>query len=415
MRHVSLNRILINLSLLIFIAIVTIRSYLDAMLSTSGTLVLYLIAIFLLLICSCYRPIQIVKRIDTEFLLLYAAMFLPSLFNNGYLQGHQYSMFFYYTFAIIYTVLLYFTSIDDMCIEFSLKLLLIFAVATSIVTWISYFSPDIYISTFIPLLPDENQQEVYYNFIHFSNRMGLTTHYSRNAFYVILGIIGFLYFYLKRKKKKFLIGILFLFVTMLVIGKRGHLIFFVAALVITYFIYERTSLITILRFMAILCSAIIFVLICVRYVPGASFAFERLFNSDSTDITTGRIDLWLSIWNQFKNNGYFPIGWSQFARSTGWVNPGAHNDYIQIICETGIIGFLMIFGSNFIMLKTGISCIHYAKASIYTIIVLYAVFFLLYSLSGLPHFGIEDYTVYFYLNSVMYRVKKANKLNERQI
>ncbi|MCR5173708.1 MAG: O-antigen ligase family protein [Oscillospiraceae bacterium] len=73
------------------------------------------------------------------------------------------------------------------------------------------------------------------------------------------------------------------------------------------------------------------------------------------DISSGRFELWETAWEQFKEHPVIGIGWGSFAdyvseefsdehaRSSGaQAVVNVHNCYLQFLCETGIIGGILI-------------------------------------------------------------------------
>lgn len=60
------------------------------------------------------------------------------------------------------------------------------------------------------------------------------------------------------------------------------------------------------------------------------------------DITGGRFALWAAAWELFKEKPLLGIGWEQFINFNTY-GYDVHNTYLQWLCETGIVGFLLIF------------------------------------------------------------------------
>lgn len=67
---------------------------------------------------------------------------------------------------------------------------------------------------------------------------------------------------------------------------------------------------------------------------------------EAGDVTLGRTKMWAAALKFFKSNAVFGIGWEQIRHRTIW-QLNIHNIYIQLLAETGIIGFLF-FVSFFI-------------------------------------------------------------------
>ena len=73
-------------------------------------------------------------------------------------------------------------------------------------------------------------------------------------------------------------------------------------------------------------------------------------NNVELDVSSGRITLWKTAWSLFIEKPAFGIGWGNFAGNITYtyneLNDGAlrnvHNNYLQLLCETGVVGFLII-------------------------------------------------------------------------
>ena len=75
--------------------------------------------------------------------------------------------------------------------------------------------------------------------------------------------------------------------------------------------------------------------------------FEEVFQkiilreTHSQDVTGGRFVLWFNAWNLFKSNPVRGIGWEQFINYNRYRHD-VHNTYLQWLCESGIVGFVLI-------------------------------------------------------------------------
>ena len=72
--------------------------------------------------------------------------------------------------------------------------------------------------------------------------------------------------------------------------------------------------------------------------------FQKLLLREaySQDVTGGRFALWEKAWVLFKENSLLGIGWEQFINNNLYRHD-VHNTYLQWLCETGIVGFILIF------------------------------------------------------------------------
>ena len=171
-------------------------------------------------------------------------------------------------------------------------------------------------------------------------------------------------------------------VGMLFLGRRSELIaLFISTLFIVVIyrksIFQSKNMVVFLRIIPILFFAIIFGYIFLSRLNLFS-RYTKTFTSLTTyiqtdgwksffggknDITSGRVQLWDIALKQFKTRPLLGIGWARFEdcipaafnAAHGRSNvANVHNDYLQHLCETGIIGTLLIVVPMYLN-------IHYAK------------------------------------------------------
>lgn len=167
-------------------------------------------------------------------------------------------------------------------------------------------------------------------------------------------------------------------------------------------------------------------------VPEFQVVLSR-FTSSSTivEASNGRIsELWIPAFNLFLKNPFFGVGWRQFKYLSpmytmgSYVNDDVHNIYLQLLCENGIIGFIIVFGvmiTSYIITWKLIKKAKYTYDSYNYFFVMfsfgYQTFFLLYGLTGNSLYDIQcffPYIVscciafyYWYDNSKNFKLKKS--------
>lgn len=413
MIKINLSKIILRASLLCILSVAMIRPYLSKIFNSYSTSILF--SLTALLLISIYfirrKKINFKKK---HFFVLSIIYLLPFFYNNAYLHDQKWTNFFVYIITILYFAILYLSKPDKEDIDFSIKYIILFSLATSVASWIGFFNHNFFKLHIATLLPYGEMTSALRSFPNANP--GLTTHYSRNAFFIVVGIIFLINYFIseknKFKKRNIIILMLFLLITLFLIGKRGHLLFLILSFMITYIIYKRISIKTIIKLLFLILLLCIFTYLTIKFVPGANHIFERIISKfDSSDVSNGRFNMYVDIYNMYKNNG-FPIGWGQYASSTGYFHPGVHNDYIQLFCEVGIIGALIIIICDLKMLKQGIKCLKCTNNVLLFSIVSYNIFFLAYSLTGIPHYDIEVYILYFFSNSISYCIYN-NYLEEK--
>lgn len=68
------------------------------------------------------------------------------------------------------------------------------------------------------------------------------------------------------------------------------------------------------------------------------------------DVSGGRLELWEIAWKLFLSHPLFGIGWERFMGYNTF-HHDVHNTYLQWLCETGIVGFVLIFLPTLVLLR----------------------------------------------------------------
>jgi len=390
---------------------ILVRPYLIKLLGSNNLVLIVFFCSIFLLIFSIIASKKI-KKNNIGYIILCILMSLPIFYKNAYIEDKYYTYILNYLGTVSFCVILSFIKLEEKDIFLIMKILITFGVITSVVTWISLISPNLYDTIFISLLPNEDQLIVRNDFWNLGMKMGLSNHYSRNAFYMVIGIISCIIIKMKKKKKIYDVFYYIFFITLLLIGKRAHFLFLIISLIISYGLYKKFSVkkfINIVKYIIIGASVLGIV---ITVIPGTFTIIERLFNLGGGDISTGRFGLYKMVWNLFSENSYKALGWGQFSKSTNYFFAGVHNDYLQLLCETGIIGLGLILYSNlYILIKTINLSRKNNENSILFGVLIYQVFFMIYSLTGIPHYDAETYMIYFIFTSFVWNslVYKENK------
>lgn len=75
----------------------------------------------------------------------------------------------------------------------------------------------------------------------------------------------------------------------------------------------------------------------------ATVVFRFIDTAETGDMSVGRVDVWLKAFSMFGKHSLVGIGWGQYVNQGGWFW-NIHNIYIQLLVETGIIGFIIYCG-----------------------------------------------------------------------
>lgn len=228
-------------------------------------------------------------------------------------------------------------------IKAALLFLMIMDLFYGFVTIVCFFNGDFYTEKIIPLFPWAIDRLIrQYNSGCIA---GITSHYSTNAMFLSTGLLIAIAMFLKQKQKRYLLSAIILFVSLLMTGKRAHILFSAFAIFFIYFIslikqgLRRMILNTVVVMLITIIVAGVFFLL----FPSLATFIQRFKETiDAGDISLGRFDFWTLALNAFKENPLLGIGWKHYQID---INPGydVHNVYLQIICETGVVGAIIFF------------------------------------------------------------------------
>lgn len=214
------------------------------------------------------------------------------------------------------------------------------------------------------------------------------------------------------------------------IGALRDVLFGVVALICAYYLFKPEKRMT-RSFKILLASAVgLIVLYLLSFsVPEISAIFERFSHIGSDEESNTRFMMWALALKNFKENPLIGIGWNGYkyqfyhflynpaVRAERYAYLNAHNVYLQLLCETGILGFLIfmsgaieLFVRTLKLLKKNIrdSFSIGSKGTIFFVLTM-QIFFWLYSLTGNclydTMFGFYSVSIGFVLG---YLVQKKN-------
>ncbi|MDD6489418.1 MAG: O-antigen ligase family protein [Clostridia bacterium] len=234
---------------------------------------------------------------------------------------------------------------------------------------------------------------------------GLAANHSANAIYIVVALtisVAKIFRKLQLSEKVTKSDIFWLsclVIAILLTTKRGHLLFSLLAIVLCYFFGMKGNIKNkFIYFLGIAVLLLSILMVAMYFIPELNATFIRLFD-DSGDISMGRFNFWKYAIMSFKENTLFGIGWFGFrfidtntAHTYGYFD--CHNVYIQLLCETGIVGFIITVISMFVSLKNAIISSRSVVfqntdekknddlADVYMFSSLFQIFCLLYSLTG---------------------------------
>ena len=217
-------------------------------------------------------------------------------------------------------------------------------------------------------------------------------------------------------------------------GKRSILLWGILAMLITYYILspkvKKISRQIKLLLGLVIVSFIVYIIF--TYFDSIEF-FNRLIHTINgliagEDVTSGRTTLYGGAWKLFSENPIIGIGWQQYIIITSdWFSfrdLTVHNVYLQLLAETGFVGFLsvviallyVLFNTYKVLKKiintennynplweVGITFSFYIQ-----------IFFILYSLTENPFYNTIYILIYFYSITIINSFKHLCSTTEKK-
>ena len=218
---------------------------------------------------------------------------------------------------------------------------------------------------------------------------GVTSHYSANALYITIALFSIWCLYLIKKTLFTKIWVALVLLALILTMKRAHLIFGILTIGIVYLVENKQSFSKSIVKLLLLVGIVGFSGLVLYLIKPELFSiFDRFQNMKGG---SGRTEFWsyaLQFWSESPITG---IGWMQFQErysNFDWTTYNVHNVFIQILCETGILGmscFLYFIYSMWKRLKfllKNISKFNEKQKLLVRYSALLQVFFFCYCLTG---------------------------------
>lgn len=306
------------------------------------TLAMFMLGVFFVFVqyvrMGWFRPMEL-----RGMMLWVAAAFLVLLSFALSNYSYEYSRFFYpICLALSIGCSLVSSGFKKDWISTSLKTVCIMLVPFAVGTLFLYMFPEVFPSIKAVLFPESVFATGY--------KSGLTTHYSYNGTYNIVGfIIAFgLAVYsneAKQSRRAWAIVAILFFCALLLIGKRQTLLFGMMAVVLVYVLSNKKNKIKTLTIsVAVLCGV---GLLMMYFVPGIENTLIRFFssfgNDDIGEVTSSRDVIWVSAFTGWLEHPLFGNGWGTFSYQFSETNTVhvAHNELLDLLYSVGIVGSLV--------------------------------------------------------------------------
>ncbi len=313
------------------------------------------------------------------------------------LIGKSYSSLGFYAASLLILVL--FRTVKPELLYKSLGVMRVAGIIFAIGCYWQMLFPGQYLTYLFPLFRDKYHDSIMRQFVFHHMSTGFTGQTAVAAEFIILGLMAAVYLYAQRTQQKSkiipVLEIMFLIGGVLLTGKRSPILNLGAAFVLVDLITTKSK--KMFGRVSMLSVSLVVVIVGAFYIaPMVSDSRNTIirliesFNAnDMEEISNGRFALYSIAVSAFQNNPVFGIGWDVYKLRTGFT--GAHNIYLQLLCEAGILGFSVVssmmaymFVKTIRLLKSAIRTDDYMTVTLLKCSVFIQTYILVYGLLGNP-------------------------------
>lgn len=217
---------------------------------------------------------------------------------------------------------------------------------------------------------------------------GLAFEKAYAAFICNLGLGVIFAEFVAQRSYKYVIQSILVMIALMMTGKRTLFIIPIVALLIYVMLFSKNNKFIKLAGVGLGISA--FIIIAYTIIPEASLIIDRIINSGG-DVLSGRENFWNYAMDMFHQNPFFGRGFmsfNDFVFNQGFRYYGerwnyqAHNVYIQLLGETGIIGCGVIITLIVILIIKAISLAKTTSNFWDVLLVYWIMLYGIYSLTG---------------------------------
>ena len=374
-----------------------------------NTIFILLTLVMPIVILLFLNDIKRINLVQIKYLFLASILLVLYFFNNYYLkEGRYFNVISYMVYFSLIFILIYQnnSNMRDAFERFLKFFLLEHVIGTLFVQIFQSF----YSTHLIPLLSSGNI--VNFNALHYYVSMGynagFTAHYSTNGIYLAISIIYFFSKFMEDHKKSNLILTILSIISVLLTAKRAHCLFSILSCITIYILYNNKKILKkILLFIGGSFLLIMFFIIWAKFIPSITNVVNRF---SETNLLNGREIYYASCINKWREHPIIGNGWGYFSYyfethfyyiSKDYHFLDAHNVFLQLLCEVGILGFTIICLLFIYIALISLKNMKTTKNSMDIFCFGYQIFFLLYCLSGNPLYDVQCYSIYFIISGLI--------------
>lgn len=378
-----------------------------------GSIIIAIVILFLM-----HFKRKITKKQVFLFLIMVFIIFIE-FFDNYYIkQGRILNVILFNVYLMIPFVLSFYRCCE---VKKIYKILEIFLMEHIIATIFVQIFPNFYSNSIIKWIADGDLTTLsLLKYWHNEGyNAGLTAHYSTNGIYLAIAFIYYFVELVQNKNKKNMILMILAFITLMLTGKRAQALFSIIACFCVYLYNKREGFSKkFLNTGIIIFSFFILIYVVSMFVPQVLNVVNRFEEAagNKSELLTGRELLYDTSITNWKKHVLFGNGWGFFSEyyQNYIYNPSSayynikyiddHNVYLQLLCETGIVGLVCFLILEIIVVFKEFKIekkLSTKKENSVLFLLGYNIFFVLYCFSGNPLYDIQCYALFFILIGVL--------------
>ena len=205
---------------------------------------------------------------------------------------------------------------------------------------------------------------------------GLTTHYSTNGTYIVMGFMSCSCLAFGKRDRKWLMLSIVCFIALVLTTKRAHFAFGLASVLFIIILNEGiTGNLSVKKVIKTLIICVIVMLSACLISPDFAQVFTR-FSEGIHDLLNGRENFYVLCMGMWLSSPLVGCGWGSFTRrfletssghwylERGYASINAHNVYLQTMAEQGVVGLALILSSIILGIRdAAVNVISLAKST----------------------------------------------------
>lgn len=263
-------------------------------------------------------------------------------------------LFFYWTGMMVMFGAGSFSLDSEKSEKYLFDLLTVFGLFFAAGVFLQMMFTDAFLKYYFTLLDTEYRsslrRQVYFHQMY----TGWTTQTFATCINLMLGLYGAISAWERKKDVKYLVAVLVMLVAFLLTGKRGPLVFLLLSYIGTGIILSDSFLKMLQKVWKYAVGVVIAGCGLIVYVQrqgstsrNTIVRFMEVANDtgvNKDDVSNGRFELWGLAVKLFQSHPLFGVGWRkyhEYALSRLNEDIEAHNVYLQLLAESGIVGLLL--------------------------------------------------------------------------